>query len=97
MTRGSNGGSGSSGCSGAQRGRSSYFGTFGPGGIIGGIGPFKHVLDHGGNNDLGIAGGLIASAGWALIIYYVAIWKRLPVEKVNEYIKDVYPPTAVTH
>jgi amino acid transporter len=75
----------------------SYFGTFGHGGIIGGVGPFKHWLDNGGKNDLGIAGGLVASGGWALIIYYVAIWQRLPVEKVNEYIKDVYPPTAVSH
>ena len=30
----------------------SYFGDFGSGGIIGGIGIFKHVLD-GGNDDLG--------------------------------------------
>jgi amino acid transporter len=75
----------------------SYFGTFGPGGIIGGIGPFKHVLDQGGNNDLGIIGGLIVCAAWALIIYYAAIWKRLPTEKVDEYVKDVYPPTVVTH
>ena len=41
----------------------SYFGGFGPGGIIGGIGIFKHVLDHGGNNDLGLVGGLVALGG----------------------------------
>jgi hypothetical protein len=58
----------------------SYFGTFGKGGIIGGVGVFKHVLDHGGNNDLGLIGGLIASAAWSLIIYYVAMWKRLTRE-----------------
>ena len=34
----------------------SYFGDFGPGGIIGGIGVFKHVLVQGGNNDLGLGG-----------------------------------------
>jgi amino acid transporter len=75
----------------------SYFGDFGSGGIIGGIGPFKHVLDQGGNDDLGIAGGLIVSAAWALVIYYLAISKRLPTERVDEYVRDVYPPTAVTH
>ena len=43
----------------------SYFGDFGSGGIIGGIGIFKHVLDHGGNDDLGLVGGLLASAAWS--------------------------------
>jgi amino acid transporter len=75
----------------------SYFGTFGAGGIIGGVGIFKHVLDQGGNNDLGLVGGLIASAGWSLIIYYFAMARRLPVEKVDEYVRDVYPPPVVEH
>ena len=56
----------------------SYFGTSAPvpGGIIGGIGIFKHVLD-GGNDDLGLVGGLVVSAAWSLIIYYAAISRRL--------------------
>lgn len=74
----------------------SYFGTFGaptggPGGIIGGVGVFKTVLV-GGNNDLGLYGGLIASAAWSLIIYYVAMARRLPAAKVDEYVREVYPP-----
>jgi amino acid transporter len=75
----------------------SYFGTFGapgsfaPGGIIGDVGVFKTVLV-GGNNDLGLYGGLIASAGWSLIIYYTAIAKRLPSAQVDEYVREVYPP-----
>ncbi len=68
-----------------------YFGTFGPGGIIGGQGVFKHVLSQGGNNDLGLYGGLVASAGWSLVIYFWAISRRLPVSKVDEYIEDVDP------
>ena len=56
----------------------SYFGGFGPGGVIGGIGVFKHVLDHGGNDDLGLVGGLVASATWSLVIYRLAIALRLP-------------------
>jgi amino acid transporter len=75
----------------------SYFGTFGKGGIIGGVGIFKHVLDHGGNNDLGLIGGLIASAGWSLIIYFVAMARRLPPAKVDHYVRDVYPPPVVSH
>lgn len=75
----------------------SYFGTFGAGGIIGGVGIFHHVLDQGGNDDLGIVGGLIVSAVWSLVIYYVAVSRRLPVERVDEYVREVYPPTPVTH
>jgi amino acid transporter len=74
----------------------SYFGTFGaptggPGGIIGGVGVFKTVLV-GGKNELGLYGGLLASAGWSLIIYYVAMARRLPAAKVDEYVREVYPP-----
>lgn len=68
-----------------------YFGTFGPGGILGGRGIFEHVLSEGGNNDLGLYGGLAASAGWSLIIYFWALSRRLPETKVDEYIEDVFP------
>jgi amino acid transporter len=70
----------------------SYFGDFGAGGIVGGIGFFRHVLDQGGNDDLGLIGGLVAVAVWSLIIYYVAISRRLPGDKVDEYVAEVYPP-----
>jgi amino acid transporter len=71
----------------------SYFGTFpvGGGGIIGGIGMFKTWLVNG-NNDLGLYGGLIVSAIWSLIIFYVALSRRLPESKVDEYVREVYPP-----
>ena len=72
----------------------SYFGDFGPGGIIGGIGIFRHVLDQGGNDDLGLFGGLAAVAAWSLVIYFVAVARRLPPDKVDEYVADVYPPPA---
>ena len=42
----------------------------------------------GGNDDLGLFGGLIVSAVWSLIIYYVAISLRLPSEKVDEYVRE---------
>ncbi len=66
----------------------SYFGGFGPGGIIGGIGIFSHVLDHGGNNDLGLVGGLVASAAWSLIIYRLAVALRLPTEAVDRLVDE---------
>ena len=49
------------------------------------------MLSQGGNNDLGLYGGLAASAGWSLVIYFWAISRRLPVSKVDEYIEDVDP------
>ena len=70
----------------------SYFADFGPGGIIGGIGIFKHVLDQGGNNDLGLGGSLLLSAAFALAIFYWAVATRLPGEKVDHYVREVYPP-----
>ncbi len=72
----------------------SYFGGFGSGGIVGGIGIFKHVLDHGGNNDLGLVGGLIASAAWSLVIFHLAIACRLSEAEVDRYVEDVLPPPA---
>jgi amino acid transporter len=79
----------------------SYFGTFGspdggPGGIIGGVGVFKTVFV-GGNNDLGLYGGLIVSAAWSLIIYYIAMARRLPESMVDEYVREVYPPPMAEH
>jgi len=74
----------------------SYFGTFGAGGIIGSVGVFKTVLV-GGNNDLGLVGGLIASGGFSIIIYYLAISRRLPSEVVDRYVAEVYPPPVSEH
>ena len=70
----------------------SYLSDFGPGGAVGGIGFFKNVLDQGGTDDIGLWGGIIASAVFNLIIYFWAISARLPESKVDEYVRDVYPP-----
>ncbi|MEO6859298.1 MAG: APC family permease [Solirubrobacteraceae bacterium] len=70
----------------------SYLSDFGAGGIIGGIGIFKNVLDQGGTDVIGLWGGIIASAVFNLIIYYWAIATRLPEQKVDEYVHEVYPP-----
>lgn len=68
----------------------SYFGGFGAGGILGGVGVFKHVLSQGGNNDLGLYGGLGASAAWSLVIYFWALARRLPESQVDDYVRGVY-------
>jgi amino acid transporter len=73
----------------------SYLSDFGPGGIIGGIGFFKNVLNQGGTDDIGLWGGVIASGLFSLIIYYWAVATRLSDEKVDEYVRDVYPPPVV--
>ena len=72
-----------------------YLSDFGPGGIIGGIGFFKHVLDQGGTDDIGLWGGIIASGLFSLIIYYWAVAACLPESKVDEYVREVYPPPPV--
>jgi amino acid transporter len=69
-----------------------YLSPFGAGGIIGGIGPFKNVLAQGGTDVIGLGGSLIASGLFSLIIYYWAVFTALPEHKVDEYVRDVYPP-----
>jgi amino acid transporter len=69
----------------------SYFGDFGEGGIIGSVGIFKNVLV-GGKDQLGLFGGLLASAVLSLVIYYVAMSRRLSTEEVDHYVREVYPP-----
>jgi amino acid transporter len=70
----------------------SYLSAFGPGGIIGGIGFFKNVLNQGGTDHIGLWGGIIASGLFSLIIYHWAVSLRLPDAKVDEYVREVYPP-----
>jgi hypothetical protein len=55
------------------------------------------VLPDGGNNDLGLYGGLGASAGWSLVIYFWALSRRLPESRVEEYVHGVFaaPDTVV--
>jgi amino acid transporter len=74
----------------------SYLGDFGAGGIIGGVGVFKHVLDHGGNDtsEFSLYAWIVAVIVFSVGIYYWAIAKRLSPEQVDHYVRDVYPPPA---
>ena len=69
----------------------SYFGQYGAGGILDGVGMFKTVLV-GGNGDIPFYWDLLVVAVFSLGIYYAAISRRLPGHKVDEYVNDVYPP-----
>jgi amino acid transporter len=74
----------------------SYFGSFGTGAIIGGLGPFKNLI-LGGNGDLPLWYDLLVLTAFSLAIYYIAMANRLPESKVDEYVKDVYPVPDAVH
>lgn len=71
----------------------SYFGQFPspPTGILGGVGTFKNVLV-GGTGDLPLYWDLLTLGVFSLVIYYLAIARRLPARKVDYYVREVYPP-----
>ncbi len=69
----------------------SYFGGFGESGIIGGVGVFKNVLV-GGHDHLGTYLSLLVVAVFSLVIYYMAMARRMPEYKVDQYVAEVYPP-----
>jgi amino acid transporter len=74
----------------------SYLGDFGAGGIIGSVGIFKHVLDHGGNDtsELSLYAWIVVTIVFSVGIYYWALASRLSPEEVDHYVRDVYPPPA---
>ena len=72
----------------------SFFGIYGSGGILGSVGVFKTVLV-GGNGDLPLYWDLLVLAIFSLAIYYAAMAKRLPAAKVDQYVREVYPPPVL--
>ncbi|GAA4390937.1 APC family permease [Tsukamurella soli] len=74
----------------------SYLGGFGQGGIIGGVGPFGKVLV-GGNGDLPFGWDMLVLAVFSVVIYYAALRTRISPAKVDQYVRDVYPPPAEGH
>jgi amino acid transporter len=75
----------------------SFFGQFGTGGIIGGVGPFKNFMVGGTGNipgDLAIPFwiDLLVVAAFSLVIYYTAMHFRLSEAQVDVYASHLYPP-----
>jgi amino acid transporter len=76
----------------------SYFGDFASpfavsyGSMLGGVGWFKtHLL--GGTGAIEIWWSLVIVAAFALVVYIIAVYfSRLPEHKVDEYVRDVFPP-----
>jgi hypothetical protein len=69
----------------------SFLGGFSQGGILGSVGTFKDVLV-GGNGHIGLYWDLLVLTVFSLIIYHLAIARRLPPAKVDHYVREVYPP-----
>jgi amino acid transporter len=80
-----------------------YISSFGPGGIIGGIGFFKHIGWEGGGDPLSLGpngsvyDSIVLSGIFSMIIYYWAVATCLPVSKIDEYVAEVYPPPTASH
>jgi amino acid transporter len=66
----------------------SYFGQFGSGGIIGGVGVFKTVWV-GGDLLIPLYVDLLVVAAFTLAIYFFAVNSRLPEEEIDQYIGSV--------
>jgi amino acid transporter len=69
----------------------SFLGGFGQGGILGSVGTFKNVLV-GGNGHIALYWDLLVLTVFSLVIYYLAIARRLPAADVDHYVREVYPP-----
>jgi amino acid transporter len=79
----------------------SFFGQFGTGGIIGGVGPFKNFMVGGTGNipgDFAIPFwiDLLVVAAFSLVIYYTAMYFRLSEARVDVYAAHLYPPEGET-
>jgi amino acid transporter len=75
----------------------SFFGQFGTGGIIGGVGPFKNFMVGGTGfipGDVGIPfwWDLAVVAVFSLVVYYTAMHFRLSEAQVDVYASHLYPP-----
>jgi amino acid transporter len=74
----------------------SYFGNFGTGGLFGVGGIFKNFWI-GGQGDVNIWIMMVINAAFSLVIYYVAVSQRLPGDKVDECIMEVFSTPEPVH
>jgi amino acid transporter len=69
----------------------SFLGGFGHGPMFDGLYGFQHLWV-GGNNHLGIGWDNLVLTVFSFAIYFLAVSLRLPAAKVDEYVREVYPP-----
>jgi len=69
----------------------SFFGGFGNGPMFNGLYGFSHTWI-GGDGKLGIGWDNLVLLGFSVVIYFLAMQYRLPAAKVDQYVRDVYPP-----
>jgi amino acid transporter len=77
----------------------SYFGQYPSGGIgiFEGISGFTNTLV-GANGDIPLYWDFVVVGAFSLVIYYWAMWSRLPSERVDKYVEEVFPtPDSVGH
>jgi hypothetical protein len=73
-----------------------FFTQYGNSGIIGGVGVFKKIWV-GGDGRLGLGWDMLVMVIFSLIIYFVAMSKRLSPAQVDQNVRDVYPPPLGDH
>lgn len=74
----------------------SFLGSFGHGPMFDGLYGFQHIW-RGGNGHLGIGWDNLVLLIFSFAVYYFALYLKLPEDKVDEYVKDVYPPSMAGH
>lgn len=73
-----------------------FFGNYGTGGILGGVGPVATTWI-GADGRLPLWWDLVVVAAWSLFIYYMAIHRRLDTARVDEYVGTVVPGEVTSH
>ena len=73
-----------------------FFTQYGSGGIIGGVGVFKHFWV-GGDSKLPLGWDLLVMTVFSLVIYFIAMANRLSPARVDQNVRDVYPPPLGEH
>jgi amino acid transporter len=73
-----------------------FFGNYGTGGVLGGVGPMSTVWI-GADGRIPLWWDLVIVAAWSLFIYYMAISRRLDTARVDEYVGTVQVGEVTPH
>jgi amino acid transporter len=73
-----------------------FFGNYGTGGVLGGVGPVATTWV-GGDGSIPLWWDLVIVAVWSLFIYFMAIHRRLDTGRVDEYVGTVQVGEVTAH